>query len=102
MGVTAALALTAANARRIVDAFRKERALNEALARPLRKLGLSDSRTLRQMVVSTIIRKAGSQRYFLDETVWAHRRQLRWRTVARTLIVIAIVAAAAALYLLGR
>ena len=102
MGVDAALALTAANARRIVDAFRKERALNEALARPLRKLGLSDSRTLRQMVVSTVIRRAGPQRYFLDEKTWAERRQLRWRMVARTLVVLAIVAAGAALYRLGR
>jgi hypothetical protein len=102
MGGIVARALTAANERQIVHAFRKLRALDGSLARPLRELGLSDSRTLREMVVSTVICRAGPQRYFLDEKVWAHRRQLPWRPVARTLVVLAIVGAAAALYLHGR
>jgi len=102
MGVTAALALTAANERQIVDAFRGGRALSSSLARPLRELGLNDSRTLRQMVSATIIRRVGPHRYFLDEQVWAGRRRLRGRTVWRVLLVLVMVALVAAVYAYGR
>ena len=102
MGITAALAITAADERQIVNAFRRGHALTGPLARPLRDLGLNDSRTLRHMVVSTVIRRAGPHRYFLDEKVWAGRRQLRGRTVLRVMVVLAMVAAAAAVWAYGR
>ena len=102
MGITAALAITAANERQIVSAFRQQRALSGALARPLPELGLADSLTLRHMVLSTVIRRAGPHRYFLDEKIWAGRRQLRGRTILRAFLALVILAVATAIYAYGR
>ena len=102
MPITAALALTAANERQIVNAFRVQHALTGGTARPLRELGLHDSRTLRQMVESTVVRRAGPERYFLDEGTWAGRRQLQGRTILRVVLALALTAVAAALYVYGR
>lgn len=102
MPITAALALTAANERHIVGAFRAERAVSSVLAQPLRGLRLKDSRTLREMVIASIVKRVGSDRYFLDEEIWSHRRQLPVGTIVRILFVLATVAAVAALFLYGR
>jgi hypothetical protein len=102
MRLTAALALTAANERHIVDVFRTEHAVSSASSRTLRTLGLNDSPPLRQMVVALVIRRVDSDRYFLDEQAWAGRRQLQGTTIVRVLIAAATIAAVAALYFYGR
>ncbi len=102
MSITAALALTAANERQIIRAFRAQHALDVPTARSLRELGLNDSRSLRTMVVSAVIRRVGPERYFLDERIWADRRQLRGATIARLLVALAIGVAGVALYFYGR
>jgi len=102
MSTTAALALTAANERQIIEAFRGLRAVNLKAARQLRELGLNDSKALRGMVAATIIRRAGPQRYFLDESVWAGRRGVAGSTAVRVAVVLAVLAAAlTAFYLLA-
>lgn len=58
----------------IINAFRAERAVSPPSAQRLRDLGLKDTGVLRALVTSTVIRKAGPERYFLDERVWAARR----------------------------
>jgi hypothetical protein len=83
MDIDVARALTAANERRIVGAFRSHRALTARMALPLRELGLHDSRTLRDMVLGLVLRRAGPERYFLDEAVWSARRHLDLRAVKR-------------------
>lgn len=99
MRITAAHALAVANERRIVDAFRSGHAVTNSMSRTLRALGLSDSPPLRLLVGSAVIRRAGPDRYFLDERTWASRRQLRVGTIGRLLFAVAAVAAAAALLL---
>lgn len=74
----------------VITAFRSAGALSGASARRLRDIGLNDSVTLRGMVTSEVIRRAGPERYFLDETAWAKRRQLRWRTLLRIGLVVAL------------
>jgi hypothetical protein len=99
--MAAALARTAGDQRQIVNAFRAAGALTGARARRLRDLGLNDGRVVRSMVTATIIRRAGPGRYYLDETVWATRRQLRGRTVLLLLIGIGVVGAITAVYVLA-
>jgi hypothetical protein len=102
MSVASVLAAKLAGVQQIVKAFRAGRAVNPAAARPLRDLGLNDSTALRQMVAATIIVRVGTSRYYLDETVWASRRRLSAATVVRTLVIIGIIAAALAVYFIGR
>lgn len=102
MSPTASFALTAANENKIVTAFRSARALSGASARRLRDLRLGQSRALRNLVSALIVRRAGADRYFLDEEVWALRRRLKGRTVARIAVAFALLAAASLIYLVGR
>jgi hypothetical protein len=96
MGTAATLARTAADQRQIVKAFRAARAMTGATARRLHELGLNDSGPLRRMVTSTIIRKAGPERYFLDDAAWASRRRLTGRTALRIALGLALALAALA------
>jgi hypothetical protein len=100
MRLTAALALAASNERQIVDKFRAERAVAVPASRKLRDLGLNDSKALRQLVTDAVLRKACPDRYYLDEQVWANRRGLRGRTIARIAIALGLAVAAVAVYLL--
>ncbi len=101
MSITSALALTALNERTIVKAFRAEHATTGATARRLRDLGLNHSQALRQMVAAAVLRKAGPERFYLDEGVWATRSHLQGRTVVRLAVVFVAVLAAAALIFAG-
>ena len=99
MAINVALALTAASERRIVAVFRTHRALTARTALPLRELGLHESRALRGMVIETVLRRAGPERYYLDEGAWSARRQLNWRMVKRIGWAVAAAAVAVAVYL---
>ena len=101
MSITSALALTALNERTIVKAFRGAHATTGGTARRLRDLGLNHSLALRQMVTAAVLRKAGPERFYLDEEVWASRSHLQGRTVVRLAVVFIVVLAAAALYVAG-
>jgi hypothetical protein len=74
MRTAASIALTTRFESQIIKAFRTERAVSGPTARRLRDLGLKESRVLRELVTTSVIRKAGPERYFLDESVWAARR----------------------------
>lgn len=95
MGTAAGLLLTAATERQIVKAFRAERAMSGPGARRLKDLGLKDSSALRGLVSLAVIRRAGPDRYFLDESLWTSRRHVEWSTVLRVGAVIVLIAAAA-------
>lgn len=91
--------LRAANERQVVNAFRVQRALTLKTALPLNALGIGgSSETLRGMLVAGTIRRAGPERYYLDEQLLASQRQLSSRTVLRVVLGIVAVATAAALY----
>lgn len=81
MRVSASLALAASNARKVVDAFRAAGAVRGKSARHLADLRLNHSAALRELIQSRVVRKAGADRYFLDEDVWAQRRRLASSTV---------------------
>jgi hypothetical protein len=88
MATTAGAVLTARSQRQIVGAFRAEHALSGPTARRLRDLGLRDSEVLRELVTLSVIRKAGPERYFLDEGVWAAQRH--WPIWQLTLVVLGV------------
>lgn len=101
MGISAAIPITALQQRQIIGAFRTVGALTGASAKRLRELNLNESKPLRLMVASGLVRKAGD-RYFLDEGKVANTRNLKWKTVWRLLVVLGLGSAAAALYSVGR
>jgi hypothetical protein len=82
------VALLARAHRQIIGAFRAARALSGPSARRLRDLGLKDTEVFRQLISLAVIRKAGPERYFLDEEVWAARSHWPlWRLI---LVVLAV------------
>lgn len=99
MRVPSSLALKAANERTIVSAFRAERAVSGSSARRLAELNLKLSRSLQDLIGASIVRKAGSERYYLDESVWATRRRLNGRGLARVAVVAALALIATLLFL---
>jgi hypothetical protein len=91
--------LRAANERQVINAFRVQRALTLKTALPLNQLGIgASSETLRGMLVKGTIRRAGPERYYLDERLLASQRQLSGRLVFRIGLGIVAVATAVALY----
>ena len=97
MRLITSLALKTANQREIVDRFRSARAVTGATALPLRELRLNDSVPLRVMVAASLIRRAGPERYFLDEKAWASMRGLKGGTVLRLALGLLLAAAVVAL-----
>lgn len=102
MNAAALLARAARDERRIVDAFRSKGALTLGSALELRTLGLTDSRALRTMVADAIIKKAGPDRWFLDETGWASRRGITRRTMLRVAMALGVAIVAALIYFASR
>jgi hypothetical protein len=89
MSTTAGAVLAARYQLQIVRAFRAERALSGPSARRLRDLGLKDTEVLRQLIATAVIRKAGPERFFLDEDVWAARRH--WPVWRLALVVLGVI-----------
>ena len=102
MSVSASLALAASNARKVVGAFRSGRAVTGGSAQRLADLRINPSPTLRELIDARIVRKAGADRYFLDEELWAERRQVSGRTLARVMVVAGLALLAVAVWLIGR
>lgn len=94
----AARAKTAANEQQIVHIFRVARAVTLRTARSLSDLGLNNSQALQHLVTTAILRRAGPERYFLDETVWASRRSMSGRNVWRIGLALLLAAALLAWY----
>jgi len=83
----------------IVDIFRTARAVTGARARKLRDLGLKPSRPLQRLLDTAVLRRAGLERYFLDEGAWANRRSLSVRALGRLILAAAACAVIALLWL---
>ena len=86
----------------IVRAFRQERAVTIRAAKSLRDLQLHNSQILQRMVGAAILRRAGPDRYFLDERVWAGRRTLSTRSVWRVVTAAVLLTSVVAAFLAGR
>ena len=94
MRTTAGIALANRYELQIVSVFQAERAVSGPSAQRLRDLGLKDTRVLRALIESAVIRKAGPERYFLDEGVWAALRPVSgwqvWLGVAAVLLALVL------------
>jgi hypothetical protein len=101
MTAVTSLASTLRHERKIVAAFRQLGAISGERAQRLKKLGLSDGPILRGLVTAEIVRRAGAERYFLDEQVWATRRRLPARTVLMLVLAIGLAAVFAAISVAG-
>ena len=88
MNTLAPALLTARYQRTIVKVFRRHHAISGQAAQRLRDLGLKDSDVLRQLVVATVVRKAGPERYFLHEPTWAARDAVSSRTLGVLVLVV--------------
>ena len=86
---------------KIVHVFRGKRAVTVRAAKSLHELGLHNSQALQHMVGALIVRRAGPERYFLDEAVWASRRSMSGRSLWKVVLAMAFVVAAAAYYFIG-
>ena len=102
MATTAGVALVSRYELQIITAFRGANAVSGPGAQRLLKIGLNDTRVLRGMIASAIIRKAGPDRYFLDEGAWASRRHMTSRQLLIAALGMLVVLGAGALYLGSR
>lgn len=102
MSVTASLALAASNARKVVGAFRARSAVTGASALRLTDLRINLSPTLRGLIDARIVRRAGADRYFLDEARWARQRRLSGRTLLRVAVPGSLALAAASAWFFWR
>lgn len=80
--------------RDIVKIFRRHWATNATAARRLRDMGLKDTDVLKGLVATTVLRRAGPERYFLHEPTWNARSHMSWPTVRRVAVLGALVLAA--------
>ncbi len=74
MATNAGNALTSRFEQQIIKAFRDRHAVSGQSAQRLRDMGLKDSPVLRAMITAAVLRRAGPERYYLDEAIWATRR----------------------------
>jgi hypothetical protein len=78
----------------VLLAFRAHGATGGGKALRLRDLGLNNSDALKRLVDLSVIRKAGPDRFYLDEQAWAGRRQLSAGTITRVVVALALAIAA--------
>jgi hypothetical protein len=84
--------LAARYERDMVKIFRRHWATSAPAARRLRDLGIKDSSVLQGLLASTVLRRAGPERYFLHEPTWAARNQMSWSTLARVGVLLVVIA----------
>lgn len=81
--------------REIVKTFRRHRAISGSSAMRLRDLGITGSPVLKAMVTRNLIRRAGTERYYLHEETL--RSESAMSTAAFAKLATAIIIAGAAL-----
>ena len=102
MATTAGVALVSQYELQIITAFRTANAVSGPSAQRLPKLGLKDTRVLRGMISAFVIRKAGPDRYFLDEGAWASRRHMTSKQLVLVALGALVALGVGALYLGSR
>ena len=83
MSTLAPALLTTRFERSIVKVFQRRGATTGPDAKRLADLGIKDTAVLQGLVASTVLRRAGPERYFLHEATWAARNHMSWPTVGR-------------------
>jgi hypothetical protein len=88
----AAVAIVIRREREVVEACRRAGAISAATARPLRDLGLSESRGVDRLKDRAVLRMGAPGTWYLDEPAFEALRRMRHR-----LILVLMVASAAVL-----
>ncbi|MDP9278847.1 MAG: hypothetical protein M3P00_05445 [Gemmatimonadota bacterium] len=82
MGAAAAIAIMRLKEREVVDDFRAAGAVTPSTAQSYTALGFGQTRAMKRLHESAVIREASPGLYYLDEEVWiAVRRNRRRRAV---------------------
>lgn len=86
----------------IIKTFRKAGAKSGTTARKLRELGLVGNPVLKGLVDRNVIRRAGPERYFLDETAWQSEKGMSNTSFVRVAIAIIAIGAGLVVFLSTR
>ncbi len=82
MGAAAAIAIMRMKEREVVDDFRAAGALTPSTAQSYTAMGFGETRAVKRLHDSAVIREAAPGLYYLDEEVWrAVRRNRRRRAL---------------------
>ena len=82
MGAGAAIAIMRMKERQVVDDFRAAGALTPSTAQSYDAMGFGQTRAIKRLHDSAVIREAAPGKYYLDEEVWiAVRRNRRRRGI---------------------
>jgi hypothetical protein len=82
MGAAAAIAIMRMKEREVVDDFRAAGALTPSTAQSYTAMGFGESRAVKRLHDSAVIRQAAPGLFYLDEEVWiAVRRNRRRRAL---------------------
>jgi|SRR2546423_2734047 len=82
MGASAAIAIMRLKERQVVDDFRAAGAVTPSSAQSYAGMGFGETRALKRLHDSAVIREASPGLYYLDEEVWiAVRRNRRRRAI---------------------
>ena len=91
MGAAAAIAITRMKEREVVDDFRAAGALTPATAQSYTAMGFGESRAIKRLHDSAVIREASPGLYYLDEEVWIAVRRNRRRRALMIGLVLALI-----------
>jgi hypothetical protein len=82
MGAAGAIAIMRMKERQVVDDFRAAGAITPSTAQSYAAMGFGETRAIKRLHDSAVIREASPGLYYLDEEVWtAVRRNRRRRAV---------------------
>jgi hypothetical protein len=90
MGAAAAIAIMRMKEREVVDDFRAAGAVTPSKAQSYTAMGFGQSRAVKRLHESAVIREAAPGLYYLDEEVWTAVRRNRRRRATILLVVIVL------------
>ena len=79
MGAAAAIAIMRLKERQVVDDFRAAGAITPSTAQSYAGMGFGETRAIKRLHDSAVIREASPGLYYLDEEVWSAVRRNRRR-----------------------
>jgi hypothetical protein len=91
MGAAAAIAMMRLKERQVVDDFRAAGAVTPATAQSYAAMGFGETRAIKRLHDSAVIREASPGLYYLDEEVWIAVRRNRQRRALVVGFVLALI-----------
>ena len=90
MGAAAAIAIMRMKEREVVDDFRAAGAISPSTAQSYAGMGFGETRALKRLHDSAVIRETSPGLFYLDEEVWIAVRRNRRRRAVMILSVLAL------------